>query len=115
MNKYTEITPKDITRRFNLEGITITDLIMEGPNLKALTMVDKKGTTIKFQYMDYRVSLFALEEPQYEEKWVLKGTFKGLVVKEIFDYETEAVLRKRYLDDCSTLVINKEMVEVTNA
>ena len=115
MNKYTEIKVEEISRRFKLDGISVDDVLMDGSNLKGITFKDKKGNIIKLQYMDYRVAFFAIQEPKFEEKWVLKGDFKGLVVvKEVFDYESNARKRLEELDDCPELIISKELVEVTN-
>lgn len=115
MVRYTEIKSGEFERRIKLEGLSVVDIVSENNNLKALTLSDKKGNIIKFQYLDYRVSLFAVAEPKFEKKWVLKGNFKGLEIKEVYDYESDAKNRKEELDDCDTLVIVNELVEVKDA
>jgi hypothetical protein len=110
--KLTKVEAKDISRRCSLEGITITELVLDGNSFKSITMQDKKGVILKFSYSGYSVEINALKEPKFEEKWVLKGKYKGLEVKEIFEYESDAMKRKDELDDSNTLVINKDLVEV---
>ena len=114
MNKLTRVLTKDVERRIKLEGIKVSEAcIQDSDQLKSITLEDAKGNKVNFAYSGYSgIYAYAPKEPEYKDKYVLKGKYKGIEVYEVFDYQSEASARKAQLEDCETLIINKELVEV---
>lgn len=110
MKKLTRVKIADAERRCTLEGIKVAEVVGD-TDIKSITLEDKKGKQLKISYGSYDVAVYGSKEPEYENKWVLRGNYKGIQVNEVFDEKYEASKRHGELDYDVSLVIGEEMVE----
>lgn len=95
-------------------GFTVETLnAKDSDECTSITLKGTEGNKITFGYSGYSgIHIFVPKKPEYEEKFVLSGKYKGLDVAENFGLESEANRRKEELEDSEDLKIEKTMVEV---
>lgn len=101
-----------------LDGIKI-ELETHDGSPKAIELADAKGGRVKVclsNYSDFAVMVPA--KPETKDAYLLKGEFRGLPVKELFEHDFEARQRLREITDGhddGALKIEKVKAPVTEA
>ena len=93
-----------------LEGITIERDTHDTSN-RQLTFTDAKGNKVRVT-ADYGMNIVVPAPPEMVTRYRLVGSYKGLAVSEVFEYEHEANERLREFDDSAEDALKVEKVEV---
>lgn len=101
-----------------LDGIKV-EIETHDKSLRAVELTDAKGNRVKVclsNYSDFAVMIPA--KPEMRDAHLLKGEFRGLQVKELFEHVSDARQRLAEITDGrdgATLTIEKVKVAATEA
>lgn len=99
-----------------LDGIK-AEIEMHNGSVKSVELTDAKGGRLKACLDSYSLSILIPAKPEMKDAYLLKGEFRGLSVKELFEQEYEAKQRLRDITDGgdeNALTIEKVKVPVTD-
>lgn len=97
-----------------LAGINVEVEEVDG-SFKSVTLTDQNGKQAKIALDSYSMNVMVPAVPEMKEAWRLSGIFKGLTVREHFEYQHEAEARHRELSNVETLAVEKVKVAVDDA
>lgn len=100
-----------------LDGIK-AEIEMHNGSVKSIELSDGKGGRLKASLDSYSLCLLVPAKPKMKDAHLLKGEFRGLPVKELFEQEYEAKQRLREITDGSddgALTIEKVKVAATDS
>lgn len=101
----------------SLDGVK-AEIEMHNGSVKSIELTDAKGARVKACLDSYSLSVLIPAKPEMKDAALLKGEFRGLPVKELFDHDYEARDRMREITgghDDGSLTIEKVKVPVTDA